>query len=398
MTVDLLPFYIPAGGILIAVVAAYLGYLLGKSRRETVYLDEPDMETETEEVAAEEEPAPETDEGETVRDREHTVWYGTNRKMVDADKPEKGYSSKREEDPSTTHVGKCRVFVPKSHKLGELGGKHFWQFWRKNDQLQLLSIDPLTDSRFWRLVKKTLENLDHSLEPDALVYIHGYSCSFEDAAVRAAQIGADLGPMGLMAFFSWPSKGKKLKYPDDEAAIEASEAAIRAFLVRLLKEVGPKRIHILAHSMGNRGLLRVMDKIVCDLEAGDNSIQFGQIILAAPDVDADLFRELATAYPRLSERTTLYASPSDKALAASKIFHGAPRIGYTPPVSCAAGIDTVNVPNFKLDFLAHSYSFKARPTLMDMFDLIKRNAPPEKRFGLLRTEGNDGGTYWQMKE
>ena len=41
-------------------------------------------------------------------------------------------------------------------------------------------------------------------EPHALLYLHGYNTSFEEAAIRAAQIGFDLKVPGATAFFSWP--------------------------------------------------------------------------------------------------------------------------------------------------------------------------------------------------
>jgi esterase/lipase superfamily enzyme len=37
-------------------------------------------------------------------------------------------------------------------------------------------------------------------------------------------------------------------------------------------------------------------------------VKFGQVFLAAPDVDRDLFLDLARLYPEHTERTTLYAS------------------------------------------------------------------------------------------
>ena len=59
-----------------------------------------------------------------------------------------------------------------------------------------------------------------------------------------------------MAFYSWPSLGTTLGYTADEATIEASEPFITEFLSRFAAESGARRIHIIAHSMGNRGLLR----------------------------------------------------------------------------------------------------------------------------------------------
>ncbi len=66
------------------------------------------------------------------------------------------------------------------------------------------------------------EARDNGDSPHALVFLHGYSVTFENAAIRAAQLGVDLKVTGAIAFFSWPSRGNPLFYTPDEATIEAS--------------------------------------------------------------------------------------------------------------------------------------------------------------------------------
>lgn len=105
-------------------------------------------------------------------------------------------------------------------------------------------------------------------ERDAVIFVHGYNVSFEEAALRAAQLGFDLGIAGVMAFYSWPSKGSLKGYPADEASIEASEGFIADFLTRMASQSGAARVHIIAHSMGNRGLLRAIDRIASTAAKG----------------------------------------------------------------------------------------------------------------------------------
>jgi esterase/lipase superfamily enzyme len=81
--------------------------------------------------------------------------------------------------------------------------------------------------------------------------------------------------------------------------------------------------------MGNRGLLRAVQRIISQVQTITN-IVFGQIILAAPDVDIDLFKELAKGYGQLAERTTLYISSKDKALATSGFIYQHDRAGFFP--------------------------------------------------------------------
>lgn len=82
--------------------------------------------------------------------------------------------------------------------------------------------------------------------------------------------------------------------PVDEASIEASERAITDFLMDFKAHYGAEKVHVLAHSMGNRGLLRALQRIAAQTLG---RVQFSQIFLAAPDVDRDLFLDLARLYP-----------------------------------------------------------------------------------------------------
>ena len=183
--------------------------------------------------------------------------------------------------------------------------------------------------------------------PHALFFLHGFNVTFQEAAIRAAQIGFDLKVPGATAFFSWPSRGNVMSYPVDEASIEASEPAITDFLVDFAMNCEAENVHIVAHSMGNRGLLRALQRIAADAETR-GKVRFGQIFLAAPDVDRDLFLDLARLYPEHAERTTLYSSEADRAVHLSAKLHDAPRAGYYTPLTVAHGVDTIAVPDSTL--------------------------------------------------
>jgi hypothetical protein len=126
---------------------------------------------------------------------EYLVWYGTNRRPNAGGK---SYSSARD---TVVHYGSCRVFVPESHKIGSIGSP-WWKRWAtmKDDRLQLLSSNELGESVYWREVAAHLSSVDAD-ERNALVFVHGYNVLFEEAALRAAQIGFDLSIQGAMAFF-----------------------------------------------------------------------------------------------------------------------------------------------------------------------------------------------------
>ena len=319
---------------------------------------------------------------------EYLVWYGTNRKPIDEASSGRGYSAERDD---RLHYGRCRVFVPKSHKIGSIGSP-WWKrlLTRRDDRLRIEEVEPLAADEHWADLRRVIAGSEAGRD-HAVVFIHGYNVSFDEAALRAAQIGFDL-QVRAMAFFSWPSRGTVQGYIPDTASIEASEGALAAYLTGFAEQSGASHVHVIAHSMGNRGLLRAVNRGLAT--AGRRAgASFGQFILAAPDVDADVFRDLSRAYEGVCRRATLYVSSRDRAVAASLALHDANRVGYTPPVTVLPHIDTVSVENVDLTILGHGYVAEARDVLHDMHDLIFHGNPPERRMGL-RAEESAEGRYW----
>jgi esterase/lipase superfamily enzyme len=320
------------------------------------------------------------------------VWYGTNRRPSNPANEALGYSSGRDK---VIHYGTAYVHVPQSHEFGSVGS--WWitrVFTRSNAPLELEEIEPFNAATFFTRLAGTIRS---RVEPgDVLVYLHGYNTTFEQAAIRAAQIGFDLKIPGAVAFFSWPSGGGPLGlvgYNADRASIEASEAQIEEFLTRILTESGAARVHILAHSMGNLGLLRCLQRISQSLIT--KGLRFGQIFLAAPDIDRDLFTTLAAMYPSVSTRTTLYVSSKDLALKASSILSDFPRAGYYPPVTVIPKIDTVRVSSIDVSILGHGYYAEAAAVLYDIYSLIRRDDGPTNRLRL-KAVTESGLTFWDM--
>jgi esterase/lipase superfamily enzyme len=285
------------------------------------------------------------------------------------------------------------VFIPKSHKIGSVGSP----WWKRlitltDDRLKLLQIRGTSAEEHWQEMSQRLAALAED-DREAVVFVHGYNVTFQEAALRAAQIGVDLAIKGAMAFFSWPSQGTLSGYPADEATIDVSEDAIEAYLADFAVRSGARRVHLIAHSMGNRGVMRAIHHIASRAHE-KTGIPFDQIILAAADVDADKFRSLAAAYTQVAKRTTLYVSEKDRAVEASHWLHRFPRLGFTPPVFVIDKIDTVNVTNIDLTLLGHGYVGEARDVLKDMHELIRHGTPPDKRFGLQEATTEAGERYW----
>jgi esterase/lipase superfamily enzyme len=116
------------------------------------------------------------------------------------------------------------------------------------------------------------------------------------------------------------------------------------------------------------------------------------LVLAAPDIDADTFRELAESLKRVSGHITLYASSKDKAIRASKKLHMNPRLGALPLV-VLPGVESIDASRLGSDWLSHSYFGDNWPLLSDIHALFSADLPASKRFGLEKhTDGEK--TYY----
>jgi esterase/lipase superfamily enzyme len=318
--------------------------------------------------------------------QEIVVWFGTNRRKDSRDR----FVGERADDVS---YGRCHVFVPKDRGSGSLGrgliGRLIWG----DNRVKVDQTEHLSAPRFWSAIKDEVASLGDD-DRHGLLFLHGYQTKFNDAAKRTAQLKVDLAHAGPAAFFSWPSLGEAAGYAGDEAAIEGSELAIREFLVDFATRSGATAVHIIAHSMGNRGLLRAMDAISKAAKSA-SPIRFGQVFLAAPDVDVELFENLAAAYKQLSVRATLYVTNNDKAIGLSQRLHRFPRVGLTPPVAVLQGIDTVDASHVNLGLIGHGYSVETRPVLADIHRLLQSDTSPDRRFGLRKALGGRA-QYWEF--
>lgn len=295
------------------------------------------------------------------------VWFATNRQPVDVANVAQGFHVSQSADGLT--YGICHVFIPESHQPGSVGTP-WWRRWiqlKADDSLKVHAIQGLEHDAFWADFADKLQGWWQPGERNAFVLIHGFNVGFNEAAIRAAQIGYDLKIPGEMAFFSWPSRGRTTDYVADEATISASYEYIARFLRELSEKAGAERIHIFAHSMGNRGFLSALERLVAD---GVPNLQLGQVFFCAPDEDIRVFKDKVTRFPHLSENRTLLLSPDDRAVALSEWLHKFDRVGVTPPVTVIPGIDTISVSGFGLLDLGHGYFASAKPVIEDLHEAI----------------------------
>ncbi|VVE25988.1 alpha/beta hydrolase [Pandoraea anhela] len=325
------------------------------------------------------------DARQTSQTFDYPVMFGTTRKPLPSGA---GFSDERDE---TMHYGRVFVTIPKGHRTGSLGTTAGTLF-GTDPKLSVNRFENVGDEgQFLAFARQALAPVVGPETGYVVVLIHGYNNAFNAAALRAAQLGVDLDiPANNMFLFSWAARSDLIKYTFDEATVDASEVYFRSFLGAVAQAANGRKIHIVAHSMGNRALLRVIASGLKSVSS-ERDIRFGQIILASADVDRDLFAQLAPNYLKVADRTTVYLSPYDFAVAASSHVHDYPRVGCgTAPQVIVPGIDSI-VSTIHDDFPAHAYFAQTLPILKDIKNLILRNMPARSGGEWARKDG-----YWTV--
>jgi esterase/lipase superfamily enzyme len=305
---------------------------------------------------------------------------------------ERAYGNQRGE----LEMGICEVTIPKSHEQGRLESPSILRLEVRENAARhvvLRSVESRSDDAFFQELHAAVAR---SPQREALIFIHGYNVSFEDAARRTGQMAHDLKLKGAPIFYSWPSQGGLLKYTVDETNVVWTVPHLKRFLLDVVRRSDARSVNLIAHSMGNRALTAALREL--EFELAEDSRMFNQIVLAAPDIDAEIFRrDIAPAITKTARGVTLYASSKDRALAASKKVHGYPRAGESRPhLTVLPDIETIDVSQVDTSLLGHSYYGGSRRILDDIGVLIRENLPASRRN--LAPTRSEGMTYWVLRD
>lgn len=303
------------------------------------------------------------------------VFYATDRARSGRPAPKDFFGSGR----GSLEYGTAGVSIPRRHQAGELESPVWWRFEFTEDPAKhvvLLGLQTATADQFHEAIAARTAPV---ASRNVFVFVHGFNVTFEDAVRRTAQLAYDLKFPGPPVTYSWPSQGSlsPIGYTTDENNVEWTEPHLKQFLVDLKRRVGSDvRIHVLAHSMGNRALTKVMRALAAESDVP----VFSQVVLAAPDIDREVFeRDIAPVMVRAARGTTLYASSQDRALMFSAEVASYPRAGQsTPPLISVSGLDTIDATGVDTSALGHSY-FAVPKVMSDIVQLMRDGMNPDQR-------------------
>ncbi len=217
----------------------------------------------------------------------------------------------REQAPEA-HFALATMTIPPGHRAGSIEAPLWGQANGRNDVV--LAAERELDGDEFRAELASHVSGRIGVNRDILVFVHGFNTSFDDARSRAAQIVADARFGGVAVLFTWPSRSELFGYVSDKDSATASRDALQALLHDLGQTPGVGKIHVLAHSMG--GWL-TMEALRASSIAGDRTLSghLGDVILASPDIDMDVFASQMTRIRPAN--VTVFATPNDKALSLS---------------------------------------------------------------------------------
>lgn len=210
------------------------------------------------------------------------------------------------------------INVPRSHQVGQLElpgsvtgagdpASHF----------TVSGVERLTEPEILKQVRGEIARRPQA-DREVLVFVHGFNTNFADAAFRFAQIVTDSGFKGVPVLFTWPSRAQIFAYPYDRDSADFSRDALETGLKAISRDLGANRFDILAHSMGT---LLTVETLRQAAIRGDGSFggKLRNVMLAAPDIDLDVFKTQLAAIKR---PVTVFVSSDDRALDFSRQLAG----------------------------------------------------------------------------
>jgi esterase/lipase superfamily enzyme len=206
----------------------------------------------------------------------------------------------------------------------------------------------------------------------ALVFIHGFNNTYEDAVFRYAQIVHDSGAQVTPIMFTWPSRARLRDYVYDKESTNYSRTALENTLRYLSKDPDVKDITVLAHSMGTWLAMESLRQMA--IRDGKVDAKIDNVILASPDIDVDVFARQFTELGDHRPKFTIFVSQDDRALAASRMISGGViRVGAINPAAEPyksklerAGITVIDLTKVKTDDSMNHGKFAESPEIVQL--------------------------------
>lgn len=186
---------------------------------------------------------------------------------------------------------------------------------------------------------------------NVFLFVHGFNTMFAEAVYRGAQLAHDSKARGVPVLFTWASRGQATAYVYDLNSATAARDALEHTL-RLLLRSNAEKVNVLAHSMGNWVTVEAFRQIRISGDLPPPAAKIGTIVLAAPDIDIDVFKAQLRRFGKPQKPFYVVLSQDDRALFLSRtIAGGVTRVGDASDTAelAALGATVIDLTDVKAD-------------------------------------------------
>jgi len=308
--------------------------------------------------------------------------FVTNRAETTSDNPSRAFGGKRGE----LSFGECTVAYehpPRTDKWDSLV-----ELLVPDGERSVVRVDALGESELH-------EALGADPTASIVIFIHGYSYGFARSCRRISDLQVVLGDAARLVLFTWPSNGNPASYRSDEKDLEWSTPAFTDFVRDAIRRHGAGRVKVVAHSLGSRAAIAALETI-----AGESSAHgpIADLVLIAPDADAEAFSSSIAKLRHAAERITIYVSGGDVALNWSERINGENRLGQGGDERrLFDGVETVDVSDAeRYHPLGHEYHYFNPLVVADLVELLAEGRAAAARSNTVQDEA-DGRRFWALR-
>lgn len=293
-----------------------------------------------------------------VAGRNHTIYIATVR--APSSDPAEFFSGERSPKINFASVD---VQIPPGHVTGKI---ELPRRLPPNAEKHFVIRKPQTfDEAGFRSVVGTDARSRPRGKRNALLWIHGYNTTLSEAVLRLAQFVEDTGYSGVPLLFSWASEARLTSYVYDiNSALIARDAISE--VASALGRSSFDSVDIIAHSMGN---FLAMEAIRggSQMNLFDTTGKLANVVLAAPDIDYELFAAQVSTLPPEKRGFFVLVSADDKALKFSGMIARRPRVGDIDAASLTSlGVNVIDLSQVSDTSSIHHSKFADAPEVVQL--------------------------------
>jgi esterase/lipase superfamily enzyme len=247
---------------------------------------------------------------------------------------------------------------------------------------------------------------------EVMVFVHGFNNTFEDAAEVLAELWHFLGRENVPLLYTWPAgKGGATGYTYDRESGEFTNFHLKTILALIAEMEDVEQIELVAHSRGTDVLSTAVRELIMISRGGGldplEEYRFENVILAAPDLDMDVFsqRFIAEYVGTGVGELTIYTAEDDRAINLSeRLFKSRQRMGRLTTESLdpenakmleqVQGVSFVQLEEVE-DRTGHGYFHNSPEASSDLILTLRFDRKPGSEHG--RPMESVGPRFWLIK-